>query len=120
MAAAASPSSRVGVAPDVPTGSSAALGRRRLGELAVEVGAREAVAPPGAPEIADLPGGRRRGAARARAEAIVNALVAESPVGLYVHGRRRVRVCCAREQIIREVYEGRSLGFGGRSGGEVG
>ena len=56
---AASSSSGVGVAPDVAPGSSGALGRRRrLGELAVEVGAREAVAPPGAPEVADLAGGR--------------------------------------------------------------
>jgi hypothetical protein len=56
---AASSSSRVGVAPDVPPGSGGALGRRRrLGELAVEVGAREAIAPPSAPEVADLPSGR--------------------------------------------------------------
>jgi hypothetical protein len=50
---------RAGVAPDVPPGSRRALGRRRrLGELAVEVGAREAIAPPGAPVVADLPDGR--------------------------------------------------------------
>lgn len=89
MAAAAS-SSGVGVSPDVPPGSSGPLGRRNLGELAVEEGAREAVAPAGAPVVADLPVGRRRAAAGARAEAIVHSLVAESPVGLYVHGRRRL------------------------------
>lgn len=47
----------VGVAPDVP--SSRTLGRhRRLRELAVEVGAGEFSAPPGAPVVADLPDGR--------------------------------------------------------------
>ena len=55
---AAASSSGVGVAPHVPPGSSGALGRRSLGELAVEEGAREAVAPPGAPVVADLPVGR--------------------------------------------------------------
>jgi len=55
---AAASSSGVGVAPHVPPGSSRALGRRSLGEFAVEEGAREAVAPPGAPVVADLPVGR--------------------------------------------------------------
>ena len=57
-AAAAASSSGVGVAPDVPPGSTGALGRRSLGELAVEEGARETVAPPGAPVVADLAVGR--------------------------------------------------------------
>lgn len=55
---AAASSSGAGVAPDVPPGSSGTLGRRSLGELAVEEGAWEAVAPPGAPVVADLSVGR--------------------------------------------------------------
>jgi hypothetical protein len=90
-AAASSSSSNVGVAPDVPPGSSAALGRRRrLGLLAMEEGAGEAIAPPLAPEVADLPVGRRRRASGARAQALMHALVAEPPVGLNVHGRPRL------------------------------
>lgn len=58
IVAATSSSSSVGVAPDVPPGSSGALGRRRLGELAVEEGAREAIAPPRSPVVADLSVGR--------------------------------------------------------------
>jgi hypothetical protein len=90
-AAAASSSSNVGVAPDVLPGSSAALGRRRrLGLLAVKEGAGEAIAPPLAPEGADLPVGRRRRDSGARTQALVHALVAEPPVGLNVHGRPRI------------------------------
>lgn len=65
-----------------------ALGGGRLRELAVEVGAGEAIASPSAPMDADLRRGRRRGGAGRRAEAVVHALVAEAAVGLKVHGRR--------------------------------
>lgn len=98
-AAAAPSSSRVGVAPDVPAGASAvvwALGSG-IGELAVEVGAGEAIASAGAPVDADLPGSRRRGGAGGRAQAVVHALVAEATVGLYVHVAAP-RVCSAREE----------------------
>lgn len=64
---ATSSSSGVGVAPYVPPGSSGALGRRSLGELAVEEGARKAVAPTGTPVVADLSVGRWWSAAGARA-----------------------------------------------------
>lgn len=79
----------MGIPPDVP--AAAALARAlgcRLGELAVEVRAGEAIASAGAPVDADLPGGGRGGGAVGRAEAVVHALVAEATVGLYVHGRR--------------------------------
>lgn len=46
----------------------------------------------------------------------MHALVAESPVGLYVHGRRRLGFAGSEA----EVYGGRSLRLGARGGGEVG
>jgi hypothetical protein len=88
---AASSSSNVGVAPDVPPGPIAALGRRRrLGQLTMKEGAGEAIAPPLAPVVADLPVGQRRRASGTRAQAMMHALVAEPPVGLNVHGRPRL------------------------------
>lgn len=115
---AAASSSGAGVAPDIPPRSRRALGRRRrLRELAVEVRAGESIAPAGAPEVADLAGGRRWAAAGARTESVVHALVAESPVGLYVHGWRRLGFAGLGSRQAKQVYGGRSLELGARGGG---
>jgi hypothetical protein len=89
--AASSSSTNVGVAPDVPPGPIAALGRRRrLGQLAMKKGAGEAIAPSLAPVVADLRVGRRRRATGTGAQAMMHALVAEPPVCFNVHGRPRL------------------------------